>query len=230
MRHILLLAALLLVPLAAWLTWAGSERVEKTVSRPVAPARSAPTESELPERAQAQALPAVAAEGPSPDSDDDTAAGHGTTAETPVESPEDRPSPLETARRVRLPVILALRGDHPTPRARREAMLDALRRSGPSDEAWTKQAVPVFEDWTRGLSSDIGHRLDWSSARCFQAGCEVELSFPDRASYERAAREFRTLREEGAAHGGRVQTPAIDAPNGEVRASWILMRPDDWAS
>lgn len=139
---------------------------------------------------------------------------------------EEEIDPVEESRRIRLPVIQAIRGSHPTPEARREAMLKALRRSGPSNEAWTRQSTAVFDDWMRGLSTAVEFRPNWSSAQCYQAGCEVELSFPDRASYERAAEEFRSLREGGATHGGRVQTPAVESDSGEILASWIMMRPD----
>ncbi len=216
--------SLLVVPVVAWLIWltSGNDPRERQPNASASPAPAGlevqPTEGNapaVPPRGETKSNEALT-QAPEPElaagfSDDD---------------PEEESDPVEESRRIRLPVIQALRANHPTPQARREAMLDALRNSGESDEAWTKQSVEVFDEWMRGISTDVGLRPNWSSAQCYQAGCTLELSFPNRASYERAAKEFRSLQEEGANHGGRVQTPAVESESGELVASWIMMRPD----
>ena len=228
MKQTVWLGSLLIVPLGAALIWLGSsdERSGK--------ARSRPSAESIDERAFPEHQALAKSETPSVplmrDNVRDTPRQDVAEVETPPEVPEDEMDdendPVERARRIRLPVILAIRGNHSTPEARREAMLEALRDSGPSDEAWTRQSTAVFGDWTGGISSDVGLSADFTNAQCYQAGCEVELSFPDRASYERASKEFRSLRESGSTHGGRVQTPPIEGDDGQMRASWIMLRPD----
>jgi hypothetical protein len=47
-------------------------------------------------------------------------------------------------------------------------------------------------------------QMRFGATSCFQAGCVLDVLFPDRASYELAARAFRTLRDANGQHGGRV--------------------------
>jgi len=223
MKQTILIGSLLVVPLAAWLLWvtADADRAKDNKPRTSVP-QTAPIDSETLEPEQADFAPTSEERPVSQDADVPGALEQVSASEILDEETD----PVEESRRIRLPVIQAIRGKHPTPEGRREAMLDALRQSGPSYEEWTKQSTAVFDDWTRGISSDVGLRANWNSAQCFQAGCEVEVSFPDRDGYERASKEFRSLREEDASHGGRIQTPAVDDENGQVRASWIMLRPD----
>jgi hypothetical protein len=134
--------------------------------------------------------------------------------------------PAAEARRIRLPLIMAIRGRHSSPEARREAMLEALRRSGASSEDWTREASTVFARWDAALAVDIARAVELREARCFRAGCEVPVVFPDRAAFERAATAFRSIHEAEAVHGGRVQTPPVVRPDGTIEASWLMLRPD----
>ncbi|WP_394826036.1 hypothetical protein [Pendulispora albinea] len=144
--------------------------------------------------------------------------------------PEPAKSKLEVARELRLPVIQAIRGDFASPEARHDAMLDALRRSGESREPWTSVARDVYGKWNEALPADPARRVDWRSVQCYRAGCEVRMSFADRKSYESAAAAFRSIREDAAPHGGRVQTPPVVEADGTVSAAWILLRPDSTES
>lgn len=228
MKQTVWLGSLLVVPLAASLLWLGSsdERPRKTESRPSVDSTDEQVFPERQELTKSEAPSAPRLGGDVGDEPRHDVVQVATPPEIPNDETDEESDPVERARRIRLPVILAIRGNHPTPEARREAMLKALRNSGPSDEAWTMQSTAVFDDWTGGISGDVGLRPDFTSAQCYQAGCEVELSFPDRASYEQASKEFRSLREAGTTHGGRVQTPAYEDDNGQIRASWIMLRPD----
>lgn len=228
MKQTLWLGALLIVPLAAALFWLGGseDRSRKVASRT---STDSTDDLALPERlnaAKSEALPAPLSKGDGRDAPPQDRVEVDAPPEIPEDEMDDESDFAERDRRIRFPVILAIRGNHPTSEARREAMLDALRQSGVSDEIWTRQSTAVFDEWTRELSTEIGHQMNRASAQCYQAGCEVELSFPDRASYERAADEFRSLQEDNATHGGRVQTPAVESDNGQIRASWIMLRPD----
>jgi hypothetical protein len=134
-------------------------------------------------------------------------------------------SAAERAQLARLPVITAIRGDYGSPQERYDAMRAALERSGATDEPWSQQASEVFSGWSTSLGDAAGEpRMD--SVRCFVAGCEVRVTFPDAVSAERAASAFRTIREEGPAHGGRVQTPAVPARDGGVEVTWMMLRPN----
>jgi hypothetical protein len=132
----------------------------------------------------------------------------------------------EQARLLRLPVISAIRSAQPDGEARHRAMREALAGSGPSDEPWTRSALEVFESWDRALPPDLARTVDLPTARCFTGGCEVLVTFSDRASAERAAEAFRGIRETTGGHGGRVQTPPLSLDDDRVQVSWMLLRPD----
>lgn len=141
--------------------------------------------------------------------------------------PEDpAPSAAEQAQLLRMPVISAIRANQPDDEARYRAMRDALARSGPSEEPWTRGANAVFEGWSRALPAGLDVSIDPRSVRCFLAGCQVDVSFADAAGYGAAAAAFREIDEAGASHGGRVQTPAIRRVDGRVQASWMMLRPN----
>jgi rhodanese-related sulfurtransferase len=228
MKQTVWLGLLLVVPLAAALLWAGSsdDRSRRVTVSTNVDSIDDQALSERQDLAKREAPPAPHVRDVR-DTPRQDVAHIDMLPEIPQDEMGEENDPVEKNRRIRLPVILAIRSSHPTPEARREAMLEALRNSGPSDEAWTKQSSSVFDEWAGGIFPDVGRRPDFTTARCYQAGCEVELSFPNRASYERASKEFRALHEPGATHGGRVQTPAVEEDHGQVRASWIMLRPDD---
>lgn len=139
--------------------------------------------------------------------------------EAEAETPEQR------ARRVVLPVLQAIRNPELEPEERRLCMLAALEDSGPSDEPWTTESRSIFSGWSGAFPSELELNVDVDGARCYRAGCVVPVTFADRETYERAAREFRKIPEEGATHGGRVQTPADFGADGKLEASWIFLRP-----
>ncbi len=228
MKQIVWLGSLLVVPLGACLFWLGHGSQHSKSEVTGINADPAEQESLSDERGTVknEAPPAAGLE---PDVRDTLHRNPVELGVPPVldDGGDEESDPAEHSRRVRLPVILAIRGSHPTPEARRGAILEALRNSGECNEAWTNQWATVLDGWTDGLSTGVELHPIWTSARCFQAGCEVEMSFPDRASYERASKEFRSLQEPGATHGGRVQTPAVEGDDGQVLASWIMLRPDE---
>lgn len=147
-----------------------------------------------------------------------------TGAEEALEPPDEpAPTDAERAQLARLPVIYAIRGNYANDQARFDAMRDALQRSGPSTEEWTTSARSTFERWSSSLQN-IERSLDAKSLRCYVAGCEMLVTFPDRATFEKGASEFRKIHEEVAV--ARVQTPGVALPDGKVQASWMMLRPD----
>ncbi|MDF3067243.1 MAG: hypothetical protein K0R38_2844 [Polyangiaceae bacterium] len=174
---------------------------------PLAPPTSRPVAPPL-VRAPAEALGATVAPSAPPTEADDSV-------------PEQ--TELEKAQLARLPVIYAIRGDYPNDQARFDAMRGALQKSGRSTEAWTESASSTFERWGSALEG-IERTVDTSSLRCYVAGCEVLVTFPDRATFEQGAAKFRSIPDQIPM--GRVQTPGVSLPDGPVLVSWMLMRPD----
>ena len=129
----------------------------------------------------------------------------------------------ERAQLARLPVIYAIRGDYPNDQARFDAMRGALQKSGASTEPWTASARSTFERWGQALEG-VQRTVDSSSLRCYVAGCEVLVTFPDRATFEQGSAKFRGISDQIPM--GRVQTPGVSLPDGQVQVSWMLMRPD----
>jgi hypothetical protein len=142
---------------------------------------------------------------------------------------EERPDVLadiEEATLVRKPVIDAIRLLNVSKADKYERMREALRNSGDSVEAWTRQASDVFVGWEQKLEGKGGANLDAGSVRCYLAGCEAQVYFENEAEYEAAAAGFRTISEGDTAHGGRVQTPPKQLEDGRWVAAWMMMRPD----
>jgi hypothetical protein len=144
---------------------------------------------------------------------------------SPTETEDDVPeqTAVEKAHLARLPVIYAIRGEYPDDQARFEAMRGALHKSGPSTEAWTGSALATFERWGSALGG-VDRTMESSSLRCYVAGCEMLVTFPDRATFEQASATFRGIPDQIPM--GRVQTPGVVLPDGQVQVSWMLMRPD----
>jgi hypothetical protein len=182
---------------------------EQPVSNDSEGASSSPPEVEpVVARALPEASSATVPASAPPTEADDTVPGH---------------TDVQKAQLARLPVIYAIRGDYPNDQARFEAMRDALQKSGASTEAWTGSARSIFERWGSALDG-IQRTVDSGSLRCYVAGCEMRVTFPDRATFEQGSAKFRGIADQTPM--GRVQTPGVSLPDGQVRVSWILLRPD----
>jgi hypothetical protein len=149
-------------------------------------------------------------------------------AEPRTELPRQPETPVVSAdlAELRRPVISAIRGDFPTPGARREAMRTALEGTGPTEEPWAAQASKVFDGWRDALPMKQSANTKFSDLRCYRAGCVVTVRFNDRETYEAAAKAFRGLAGEDARHGGRIQSPPDVEAGGQVTALWMMLRPD----
>lgn len=218
-------SAAVIIGLAAAIFWPKSEKKRAPTDSAAAdgPGASAPIERRARDSSREAAVtaprPALAAPNPTP------------TAASPTASePEglelaDEPAhtDAERAQLARLPVIYAIRADFANDQARFDAMREALERSGPSTEPWTTSARSTFERWSSALKN-VERSLDTESLRCYVAGCEMLVTFPDRATFEKGASEFRSIHEEVPV--GRIQTPGVARPDGKVQASWMMLRPD----
>jgi len=201
-------------------------------ARPKAPARAvsqAHRNADLPRETRVvipeRVAPLVTAARP-PETPEPRQAG-AAPSEPPDPAAEDElgRSAAEQAQLVRMPLLTAIRGNYTSHEQRYDAMRSALERSGPTAEAWSRQAAAVFDAWSTALGASAGTpQLD--STRCFAAGCELRVLFRDSASAERAASAFRLIPEETSTHGGRVQTPAVPAPEGGIQVTWMMLRPD----
>jgi hypothetical protein len=109
---------------------------------------------------------------------------------------------------------------------KRKAMLAAIQSSGDSDEPWTAEAEDAFGRWQTAMPRGLRGKVSVADPQCYAAGCVAEVTFADAESHRAAAAAFRSLGEQSAGHGGRVQTPA--EPRGTMLvASWIMLRPQD---
>lgn len=141
------------------------------------------------------------------------------------ETPGD-PSITEQVTLLRKPVIDAIRLLNVSKADKYDRMREALRNSGDSVEVWTQRAPDVFAGWDTLLEGKGNAALDERSVRCYLAGCEAQVYFESEAQYEAAAQAFRSLSEDGAAHGGRVQTPPKQLEDGRWVTAWMMLRPD----
>lgn len=146
--------------------------------------------------------------------------------DAPEAADQDELSAAEQSTLVRKPVIDAIRLLGVSKADKYDRMLEALRHSGDSAEAWTLRAPDVFAGWSRSLDGKANAELNERSVRCYLAGCEIQVHFANEAEYEAAARVFRSLSEEGPTHGGRVQTPPKQLEDGRWVAAWLMLRPD----
>ncbi|NBD10077.1 hypothetical protein [Corallococcus silvisoli] len=131
------------------------------------------------------------------------------------------------ARRVlpdtRLRLVAALRADHPSAQARRDAVLAELTASGVSTEPWTRGARAALDAWQARIHQDV-RTLQAEPARCYAAGCLTRVTFPDEASFRDAW--ARTSELTPSADSAHLQLPPEHLPSGEVRVPWLVLRPD----
>ncbi|MCP3139756.1 hypothetical protein [Pyxidicoccus xibeiensis] len=123
----------------------------------------------------------------------------------------------------RLRLVKALRGDYPTPEARRAAVLAELAASGASGEPWTEDARAALERWKTRVDEDV-LPVRAEPPRCFAAGCVSRVTFPDAASFDVAFQGTAELRLGTAS--AHLQLPPERLASGEVVASWVVLRPD----
>ncbi|SEL35042.1 hypothetical protein SAMN05444354_105290 [Stigmatella aurantiaca] len=187
------------------------------------PAASLPVEASLPE-ASPVAASAVASRPP--------------RAKVPPAAPvppppSPAPPPVTVARRpppareegtratqLRGRIAQALRGEHPTPVARRDAVLGEFFASGESQEPWTQEARAALDRWRETIATSV--RLE--PMGCYSAGCLAQVRFPDAASYEEAHRRVAGL--QLGEVGPHMQLPPEHLPSGEVAVSWAVLRPE----
>ncbi|WP_375742368.1 hypothetical protein NR800_24745 [Corallococcus interemptor] len=138
-----------------------------------------------------------------------------------------RPELRDRERRVlhdtRVRLVRALREDHPTPRARRDAVLAELTASGDSAEPWTRDALAALDTWHARIGQDV-RPVQAEPPHCYAAGCVTRVTFPDEASFRDAWE--RTARLSPSARGAHLQLPPEHLPSGEVRVPWLVLRPD----
>jgi hypothetical protein len=104
-------------------------------------------------------------------------------------------------------------------RRQREEKMATMRASGAAEETWDAQAKAFFATVATGpvTASDVG---------CYIAGCAATFTFPSEDSFYARTAEARSTPAYDAWTGGKLLTPPEILPDGRVRASWILYRPD----
>ncbi|WP_426755447.1 hypothetical protein [Myxococcus sp. Y35] len=152
-----------------------------------------------------------------------------TTPQTPPKAlPTEEPARERPTRSRRTPPLQrlrlanALRGAHPSPDARREAVLAELTASGESQAPWTDLARAALGQWRAQVEADV-LPVTAEPARCFEAGCVARITFPDADSFQESFRRTPDLRlGEDTAH---MQLPPERLASGEVVASWLVLPP-----
>jgi hypothetical protein len=138
-----------------------------------------------------------------------------------------RPPPVREegtqATQLRGRIAQALRGEHPTPVARRDAVLGEFFASGESQEPWTQEARAALDRWQETIATSVlPVRLE--PMGCYSAGCLAQVRFPDAASYEEARQRVAGL--QLGEVGPHMQLPPEHLPSGEVTVSWAVLRPE----
>jgi hypothetical protein len=176
--------------------------------RPAAVAAPAPSPEPLPEPRDE----------PSPEAFLDAA------LKTPgVPQPELRDRTRRVAHGTRSRLVLTLRADHPSPQARREAVLAELTASGDSTEPWTRDAREELGAWHERIRQDV-RPVRAEATHCYAAGCMTRVTFPDEASFRDAWQRTASLAPDAA--GAHLQLPPERLASGEVRVPWLVLRPD----
>ncbi|WP_233166191.1 hypothetical protein [Archangium sp. Cb G35] len=150
------------------------------------------------------------------------------TASAPV-VPGTAPRPWPEAPRARrtlpeqyLRIVRALRADHATPLARRDAVLAEFHASGESQEPWTQGARSALDAWRTTIEADV-LPVQSEPPRCYAAGCVARVTFPDAASYEEARQRVPALKLGDV--GPHMQLPPEHLPSGQVVVSWAVLPP-----
>ncbi|MDY7228170.1 hypothetical protein [Hyalangium rubrum] len=143
----------------------------------------------------------------------------------PVAPPEPLPREEEVtqATRLRSRIVLALRGQHPTPLARRDAVLSEFLSSGVSQEPWTQEARAALEHWREQIAASV-LPVRAEPSVCYAAGCLERVTFPDPESFAEAQRRVPQLALGSV--GPHMQLPPEHLPSGEVVVSWAVLRPE----
>jgi hypothetical protein len=135
----------------------------------------------------------------------------------PVEALVSAPAPS-----ARASIAMSMRARHATGADRRRAMLAALESSGRAEPARAAETAARIEQWHGALDPAIMGAIERGPARCFRAGCAVELWFATEPAYEAAREHVRRLPAE-TADGGRLVTPAVAVDDGAFVADWISL-------
>lgn len=137
--------------------------------------------------------------------------------------PELRDRARRALPETRLRLVKALRADHASPQARRDAVLAELLASGDSVEPWTRDAHAALDTWHERLPPEA-RPVQTEPARCYAAGCVSHVTFPDEASFRAAWERASSLAP--SAHGAHLQLPPERLASGGVRVPWLVLRPD----
>ncbi|WP_224368404.1 hypothetical protein [Hyalangium versicolor] len=190
------------------------------------PLLAAPQHQETPPRDAASAVPARRAPPALPSSEAPLAPSPSTGTAPPSSAPREEPSTSDAptlATQLRHRIVLALRGQYPTPLERRDAILAEFLASGESQEPWTLQARAGLDRWRELIGADV-LPVRAEPSVCFAAGCLERVTFPDPESYAEAHRRVPQLQLGDV--GPHMQLPPEYLPSGEVIVSWAVLRPE----
>jgi hypothetical protein len=108
----------------------------------------------------------------------------------------------------------------PEPSVQRDLRVKALEESGADDGPWTNDARAVFQKW-QGETS-LGASVAVGDIRCFKAGCETTITYPDMATCRNAAHELQETPSFRYWPGPRFRSGPMVQPSGSVQVTWIV--------
>jgi hypothetical protein len=119
--------------------------------------------------------------------------------------------------------------DRVPPAEVRKILADALATSGPSAEAWTRDAASTYTNLVTEVRQSMPEIKDLqiSSPQCYAAGCIATLSYAESVDYTMLAQQLSGSKTIVGWPGAKMASPAEALPGGRREASWILIRPDD---
>jgi len=121
-------------------------------------------------------------------------------------------------------------GDEPVPpKAVREILANALARTGPSTEPWTRDAASTYANLAAEIQQTLPAlgTLQISPMTCYAAGCMASISYPATADVRALSQDLSTARAVLDWPGPKMMSPGEATADGKQESTWILFRPDE---
>jgi hypothetical protein len=109
-----------------------------------------------------------------------------------------------------------------TAREERENYEIELEASGQTVAPWHKTAEDTYRSFQDLLAHTLSTRVRFTTARCFQAGCESTVVYPDSSSLEKAHDAIVMSEAFLRYPGGKFESGPEQASDGSWSNVWIL--------
>jgi hypothetical protein len=99
-------------------------------------------------------------------------------------------------------------------------VLGELRRSGPPQGAWPSRVQGTFQAWKS--SSTLAGKVDFSDFQCFQRGCTLVATYPDRDAFDQVNEDIREAKPFEKLNYPAFRSGPMETQSGQIRAVWVL--------